>query len=186
MSNLLFIDNSINDIECIIKSLNADTKYIVIDAKNTLQDIKNKFENIKSCLTTNTNVGILQENFDKDYYEFMNNKSILKNVSKLDAKLNSWYDYTNFLSYLKLNLNINQIDFISCEIKNDNNWTYVLDKIAKNILLKINTSDKKMGSKILGGTWNLNNDNLIGKLIELIIFIYVYMNIKVLSLVSNI
>jgi alpha-tubulin suppressor-like RCC1 family protein len=166
MKSLLLIDNRINDMSTVIQSLNIDTTYIIIDYDNdTYDSIINKISNNENTLTYN-NVGIFQENYDSDTYQFINafEKALLENVEELDNNLDSWYQFKLLISYFKNVLMASNIDLMGCNIHSNINWNFVIEKIQNEIKIKINSSNDNTGNSQLDGDWILesNNKNLIG------------------------
>ena len=163
MKSLLLIDNRVNDTSTVIQSLNDNTNYVIIDYDNDTYDtIINKIGNIRSY----NNVGIFQENYDLDYYQFVNTfeKSVLKNVEKIDNSLDSWSQFKQLLSYFKNVLMASNIDLMGCSIHSNINWNFVIEKIQNEIGININSSNDNTGNSQIDGNWILesNNENLIG------------------------
>ena len=162
---LVLIDSRINDKETIIRSLLETTFYIIIEYEiDTLDSIKDKLIllNIKSL----ESVAIFQENYNMPTYNFVQsfNKSILDNVEELDSDLLTWTDFTSLLSYFKNTLNVLKIDLLGCNIYNNHNWMYVINKINIDLGISIESSNDYTGNENLGGDWILesNNSNMIG------------------------
>lgn len=163
MKSLLLIDNRVNDLTTVIESLNNNTNYIIIDYdKDTYNTIINKIGKI----TSYNNVGIFQENYGLDYYQFVNafEKSILENVEEIDNKLSSWSKFKQLLSYFKNVLMVSNIDLMGCSIYSNINWNFVIEKFQNEIGININSSIDNTGNAELDGNWILesNNKNLIG------------------------
>jgi alpha-tubulin suppressor-like RCC1 family protein len=169
MKSLLLIDNRINDISTVTQSLNIDTTYIIIDYDNdTYDSIISKISKIsenENVLSYN-NVGVFQENYDLDCYQFINSfeKSLLENVEELDNNLYSWSQFKLLISYFKNVLMASNIDLMGCNIHSNINWNFVIEKIQNEIKININSSNDNTGNAQLDGNWILesNNKDLIG------------------------
>ena len=162
---LVLIDSRINDKETIIRSLLETTFYIIIEYEiDTLDSIKDKINLLD--LKSLESVAIFQENYNMPTYNFVQsfNKSILNNVAELDKDLNTWTDFTSLLSYFKNTLNVLKIDLLGCNIYNNHNWMYVINKINMDLGISIQSSNDYTGNENLGGDWILesNNSNMIG------------------------
>jgi alpha-tubulin suppressor-like RCC1 family protein len=162
---LILIDSRIDNKETIIYSLLKTTFYIIVEYEiDTLDSIKDKINllDIKSL----EGVAIFQENYNIPTYNFVQsfNKSILNNVAELDSDLLTWTDFTSLLSYFKNTLNVLKIDLLGCNIYNNHNWIYVINKISMDLGISIQSSNDNTGSENLGGNWILesNNSNMIG------------------------
>jgi alpha-tubulin suppressor-like RCC1 family protein len=169
MKSLLLIDNRVNDMSTIIQSLNSDTNYIIIDYDNdTYDSIISKINNISKIedVLSYNNVGIFQENYDLDSYQFVNafEKALLENVEELDNNLDSWRQFKQLLSYFKNVLMASNIDLMSCNIHSNINWNFVIKKFQNELEININSSNDNTGNSQLDGNWILesNNKNLIG------------------------
>jgi hypothetical protein len=165
IKNLVLIESRINDKETIIRSLLETTFYIIIEYEiDTLDSIKDKI-NLLDLKSLNR-VAIFQENYNMPTYNFVQsfNKSILDNVEELDTDLLTWSDFTSLLSYFKNTLNVLKIDLLGCNIYNNHNWMYVINKINMDLGISIQSSNDYTGNENLGGDWILesNNSNMIG------------------------
>jgi hypothetical protein len=139
MKSLLLIDNRINDISTVTQSLNIDTTYIIIDYDNdTYDSIISKISENENVLSYN-NVGFFQENYDLDFYQFINSfeKSLLENVEELDNNLDSWSQFKLLISYFKNVLMTSNIDLMGCNIHSNINWNFVIEKIQNEIKINI-------------------------------------------------
>jgi alpha-tubulin suppressor-like RCC1 family protein len=165
IKHLVLIDSRINDKETIIRSLLETTFYIIVEYEiDTLDSIKDKINLLD--LKSLDRVAIFQENYNMSTYNFVQsfNKSILDNVTNLDSELNTWTEFTSLLSYFKNTLNVLKIDLLGCNIYNNHNWMYVINKISMDLGITIQSSNDNTGSENLGGDWILesNNSNMIG------------------------
>jgi hypothetical protein len=162
---LVLIDSRINDKETIIRSLLETTFYIIVEYEiDTLDSIKDKINLLD--LKSLESVAIFQENYNMPTYNFVQsfNKSILDNVAELDSELLTWTDFTSLLSYFKNTLDVLKIDLLGCNIYNNHNWMYVINKINMDLGISIQSSNDYTGNENLGGDWILesNNSNMIG------------------------
>jgi len=158
MSNLLLIDNRVNDIKTVIESLLENTKFLIVDYNNdTFETIKDKI-----IFSNYDNIGIFQENYQNNTYKFINSfeESIITDVQTVDPNLTTWLQFKHLLSYFKNELNCNNIDLLGCNINRDKNWKYVNNKLEIELGVNIRSSDDYTGSTEIGGNWILESDNI--------------------------
>ncbi len=166
LTNLLLIDNRVNDIQFIINSIElSKTKYVIVDFElDTLESIKQNINNLG--LTNISNVGIFQENYYNSSYQFVKSfgNSVLVDVTTVDPELSSWSQYISLLQHLKT-LGMSNLDLMGCSIGSDSNWNYVINKLKTDLSIGIESSVDNTGSSQLGGNWILesNNSNMINK-----------------------
>ena len=162
---LLLIDSRIDDKQTVIDSLLSDTKYIIIDYFiDTFQSIKDKIYQLN--INNFINVGIFQENDINPIYQFIKSFqcSILNNVETSDPQLNSWSNFYELLIFLKTDVGMQNLDIMDCNIYNNENWKYVIDRLSEKLSININASTNETGNSAMNGDWILEygNVNLIG------------------------
>ncbi len=160
---LLLIDNRVNDVQTVTDSLLENVDYVIFDFNNdTRESVIAKIP-----VKTYESIGIFQENYDTDSYQFLRSFTVstLTNISSEDPNLDTWSDYKSLLSYFKTTLGINTLDLMGCSININQNWDYVIEHLGNELQININSSNDNTGSSNLGGNWILesNNTNLIGK-----------------------
>jgi len=166
MRNLLLIDSRIKESNIVTQSLTSDSLFVIFDYFNdSLQDIINKITSLN--VSTFDSVGIFQENYFLSEYQFVQSfeTSFLENVENIDPMLLSWKSYELFISYLVNELQINNIDLLSCNTLNNSNWTYVINYFKNKYNITIEYSTDNTGSALEKGNFILesNNTNLIEK-----------------------
>ncbi len=160
--NLLIVDNSIHDYQVIIQALQTDTQYILFDGyTDTYDTLKTKITELN---TPNFNsVGIIQHNMGGGTYSLFRNglqASTLANVEVEDPNLDTWSEYSNFITYLKTEYSMVNFDLMACALYYDPNWKYVIDTLETRTGVNIRASKDDTGSAELGGNWFLETDSV--------------------------
>jgi alpha-tubulin suppressor-like RCC1 family protein len=163
MSNLLLIDEFVNDKQFIIDSLDNNTKYIVLNSTNdSLEDILNKIRNLESG-SYYSNIALLKINdgslFAKSVYHSEESETYSSDLQSLK----------NFFTTLINEFNTINFDIISCNSYNEK-WVNFLNKITNDININVRASVDVTGG--INGNWILesHNVNLVG--------LYFYENIN--------
>jgi hypothetical protein len=79
-------------------------------------------------------------------------ESMVYGVETNDANLHTWSSYIGFLLWLVFENNVQNIDLLSCNLWNDSNWRYILERIQTTIGINIRASidiTKSVGNFIL-------------------------------------
>jgi len=151
---LVLIDDRIDDeYNNIIRSLTTDTDYIVFHYyTDTIDDIKRQFT------SRYDSVGIIQPKIESYTYKLLDTmtESMVHGVETNDANLQTWTSYIDFLLWLVFENNIQTIDLLSCNLWNDLNWRYIIDRIQTTIGITIRASIDITKSV---GTFILESDN---------------------------
>ena len=141
---ILLIDHKIKGIDIIKKTIKSNVKIILIDKnKDTYVSLLSKIEQLK--LKEIDCIGIIKDEEYNDAYNLFNNSyenHILKNIYKIDPKLETWYEFINILSDLKLIYKLKEVDFISCNLASNSDYNYVFNKLEEIVNIKINGSTK--------------------------------------------
>ena len=168
---ILLIDHTIKRIDIIKQNIQSDVKIIIIEKDNYISLIS-KIEELK--LEKIVSIGIIKEEEHNDTYNLFNvdEKPILKDVYLRDPKLYSWYEFIKTINYIKSTYELEDLDFISCNLASNNDYTFVFNKLEKILNIKVNGSSKTVGN----GNWELDrgNKNLIGNYFNEFINSYPY------------
>jgi len=162
--NLVIIDNNIQEYETIINALNSHTKYLLVDTSvDTYDTLKTKITNLNAPLIEC--IGIIQHNMGGNTYGLFRNAdapqiSTLANVSINDPNLDTWSNYSDFITYLKTEYSITNFDLMACALYSDLNWKYVIDTLETKTGVEIRASKDDTGSAELGGNWFLETDSV--------------------------
>jgi alpha-tubulin suppressor-like RCC1 family protein len=164
-TRLVLIDSRVNDRDTVVRSLLADTKYVVVEFEtDTLETIRAKIDLLGSF--SFASVAIFQENYEMATYQFVQSfgQAVLENVAEVDGQLASWAPFAGLLSYFKNSLNIVNVDLLGCNIYSNQNWRFVIDTLNAGLGISIQSSNDETGNEYLGGNWIIesNNSNLIG------------------------
>jgi hypothetical protein len=164
-TRLVLIDSRVNDLDTVVRSLLADTKYVVVEFEiDTLETIQAKIDLLGPL--SFESVAIFQENYEMATYQFVQSfgQAVLENVAEVDGQLASWAQFSGLLSYFKNSLKALNIDLLGCNIYSNQNWRFVIDKLSTDLGISIQSSNDETGNENLGGNWILesNNSNLIG------------------------
>jgi alpha-tubulin suppressor-like RCC1 family protein len=164
INNLVIIDNSIHDYQAIIGALQTNTKYILLDSPtDTYDTLKTKISELN--VVSFQSVGIIQHNMGGATYSLFRNadalpESTLANVIQTDPNLDSWSDYSNFITYFKDEYSMENFDLMACALYSDPNWKYVIDTLETRTGVNIRASKDNTGSAELGGNWFLETDSV--------------------------
>ena len=168
---ILLIDGQIKRIDIILQHVCSDVKIIVIDRdKDTFISLMIKINQMN--LKYIESIAILKEEVYDSYNLFNNDTCILKNISIRDPQLYSWCKFINMLNSLKLNYGLINVDFISCNLTNNNDYNYIFNNLQNKLNININASSQIIGAN----NWILDrgNRNLINIYFTYSINIYPY------------
>jgi len=162
-TNLLIFDLKIKDIDILLKSVNSNTKYVLIDYyTDTFELLIQKIKNLK--IDSLNSVGLIREEYFSTYYKLFENQEpfILQSVYDLDRELKTWEPMVNFIIFLKENFNLQIFDFISCNLYNYTDYKYIFNILSQKTNIEIGASKQKIGAsgqKIGNLEYNILNLN---------------------------
>ena len=162
-TNLLIFDLKIKDIDILLKSVNSNTKYVLIDYyTDTFELLTEKIKNLK--IDSLNSVGLIREEYFSTYYKLFENQEpfILQSVYDLDRELKTWEPMVNFIIFLKENFNLQIFDFISCNLYNYTDYKYIFNILSQKTNIEIGASKQKIGAsgqKIGNLEYNILNLN---------------------------
>jgi uncharacterized protein YjbI with pentapeptide repeats len=172
MSNILLIDNRVENYEAIVASVRVDTtKCIVFDVNEmTLDETESSnFSIIMAMIaaeigngnTTIDNIGLVQHNYDHSYYQMFGNRckrAPVIGVEEVDPTLTAhWDEVGSFLMGLKTMYNIQHFDMMACSIYSNPGWKYIIDNLSEQTGIGIRASIDITGSSSNGGNWFLES-----------------------------
>jgi hypothetical protein len=159
MSNLILINSKIDDLTGFISSINLTTKHIIFDFNtDTYETLK---ENIaKLNIATFQNIAIAEHNQNLSTYSLVKNE----NTNNL-ADLSSWTDFKNFLQSLKNSYQVNNIDFLGCNLLARPEWINVFQMLENDLQINMRGSTDITGPIIYGGNFIMESDNVDIKLL---------------------
>lgn len=145
---LLLIDNRVLDIPFILGCLESNVTPVIFDFyTETFESLSEKIPQ-----QTITHLGILQSN-DATYSLVSSfGQSILKDVERIDPKLESWTTFYLFLEFCVSRLGVCFLDIIDCNASHD--WDY----LSQQWNIPIRYSSRPIG----GNYWELDQGPLIG------------------------
>ena len=160
-TNILFIDNSIDDLDKIIESINLDTFYIIYSGNSSKTDLLNVLQ-----LVSNINrIGFffsLSEN--KIFLDLKPFYDPLGNYNEENDSTDSNFD----LLVEIINLyNIKNVDFLACNTLQYQKWNDYYNALIEKTNVIIGASDNETGNIKYGGDWILEST---GQDIEFIYF----------------
>ena len=95
--NLLIIDNRVEHLNQITRSLNWDTKYVILNYQtDTFETLQNKI--IALNLRQIKNVALVSHGYHLPVYKMMENSARLSVTSISPSSLNEWFQIVNFIS----------------------------------------------------------------------------------------
>ncbi len=168
MVNILLIDKRVHNYDYICNSINNDiARYVLFDFyQDTIDDIKERINvvlnanEVGDSRKTVTSVGILQHNYNLPDYQLtaqMYKPCIVVGVNTLDPQLDSWSEFSSFISWCNAVLGAVHFDMLACALYSDNNWKYVIDTLETQLPggMIIRASTDLTGSATMGGNWFL-------------------------------
>lgn len=161
--NILFIDNTIKDVNILVDSVNSNTCPIIYSSTTTKTEILNI---IKTKFTTINRIAFcftLSESLT-DTKIFLDNTPFFVNDEELTNPFN---ENINFLISIINEFNVRNIDWLVCNTLNYSNWTKFYDFLKQKTGVTIGASNKKIGNINYGGDWILEST---GQDIEFVYF----------------
>jgi len=159
--NLLLIRKDTPQINYIIDNLAINTQYIIINPYDNYDKLIGKINN-KCQNNIIQNIGFITLNDYTDNFYFCKfEKCILNSCEDYDPRLITWNPVLSLLMYLKTQYNCLTFDMLTCNIYNNNNWSYIIQEIYNKTNVQIRSSTNITG---INGDWILesHNINLIG------------------------
>ena len=170
--SIILVDKRIKDYDTIFKALKPDDVTSILfdvfeidtaicqDTRITsFQYILNKIAEIG--VGSITNVGIVQHNTGAPFHRFFSQsqgeESIVASVEAEDPTLQSWAEFTGFITSLKNTYGVQNVDLMACALYSNPNWKYVIDTLAIQTGVTIRASTDDTGAAALGGDWFLES-----------------------------
>jgi alpha-tubulin suppressor-like RCC1 family protein len=157
MSNnkfLLLINSSLRDVNFIINSLAVNTSYILYNDTDTYTTILNK---VQQCNKSFNSIGFMSVNDGSNILSMSDKTPIIKSIYKRDKKMKSWSKCITFLNGLVNFTRTRNIDLVTCNIFNNNDWKYIINYLKDNYNITIQSSTNITGKS---GDWILESNNL--------------------------
>jgi alpha-tubulin suppressor-like RCC1 family protein len=152
--NLLIIDSQIPYLDAFISSINGFTKYVIFHfSTDTYDSLITAIANISPLPLSYSHIGIVQQRKSGINYQLLKNEpiNVVSGVESKDPEIQTWSKFLTFLRSLKMAYQITNVDFFMCNIFADNNWKYIIPKIAQQTELQIGASSDVTGNKKYGG-----------------------------------
>ena len=174
--NILLIDKRVHDYESILAAIDANVCIPILFNyyTDTIEDIKARITEAATeagCVVGDTAsprcIGLLQHNYNLPFYHFVADNtdaqpeqgSIITSVSDFDPELASWSPLRDFITWSRNMPEINAIyfDMMACALYANNDWKYIIDKLATQTGVTIRASTDDTGASTLGGDWFLES-----------------------------
>ena len=146
-TNLLIFDLKIKDIDILLKSVNSETKYILLDYDiDNFETLTEKIKNLD--IESLNSIGLIRDEYFSTYYKLFDTQEpfILQSVYDLDPEIQSWTPMINFMIYLKYKYDLRVFDFVSCNLYNYTDYKYVFNLLSQKTNIEIGASEKKIGN----------------------------------------
>jgi hypothetical protein len=141
-SNIVLIDNNVEDYKYIISSLNSDTMAIVYSYSSTKEDLSNVLTNF---VNINRIAFVFCGNSNNAPVPFLDNETFFSS------------DNISFLINIYNKYNVSHADYLACNTLNYELWINYYNTLTENTSTTIGASDNKTGNIKYGGDWILEN-----------------------------
>jgi hypothetical protein len=157
--NLLIIDNRVEHLNQIIRSLNWDTKYVILNYQtDTFETLQNKI--IALNIRQIKNVALVSHGYHLPVYKMMENSPKLSVTSISPDSLNEWSIIVNFIKWLNIRFLIENFDFLACSLLKTFFWKNIIKHLEQQTGVNIRASSDDTGSLKMGANWNLSRNSM--------------------------
>ena len=168
--NVLLVDKRVHDYDKVMDAIDPDIAVgVLFDFYcDTFDMIKTRImETLSSVqvLPVGTkirvaSVGLLQHNYQLPTCFMINSMrpgGVIHGVEWNDPRLDTWSEFSSFMSWCNVELGAVHFDMIACALYSDNNWKYVIDTLETQLPggMIIRASTDLTGSAAMGGNWFL-------------------------------
>jgi alpha-tubulin suppressor-like RCC1 family protein len=164
--------------------INDKTILVKYDFFNdTFSDILHRLSNLQLNDTNIPNIAIFQQsNLELPLYNFIDQHDhIVSDISENDPYLESWTSFIEFISELKSQFNVINLDLLMCKIYSDIDWKHITKIIEERTKVNIRSSDDNTGHVLFDGDWILESEGVDIDLINL----YFNENIKDVNIILD-
>ena len=160
---MLFIDKRVDDLDVLLYSSHHDTSCIVVDYTTTtfhhlLETVSNlgqsKFDS----------VGWLSHSYSGSYIQFLGTQTkqmLADDLEMNDPEMDSWSELSTFFRTLQSTYGVKYVHLMMCEIARNENYVYAFNRLEEQTGLRFYTSEAKVGSSQLGGSWTIDGVSMI-------------------------
>ena len=149
-SNILLIDNRVEDYQDIVNSVNSNTLAIVYSYSSTKEDLSNVLSN----LNTIERIGFAFS-FNPNSNTFLDNEPFFSTDSS--SNIDPQSENLLFLIELFTRYNVKNVDYLACDTLKYESWNNYYNSLISNTTTIIGASDNKTGNIKYGGDWILES-----------------------------
>jgi len=156
---LLVIDNRVEYYKHIVKTIKKDVCCVVVNYEtDNFQKLLSKISLFGE--TSFRTIGWLSHGYFSENVKLLGSEeqsSCVKDVQSRDPTIASWNPLKDFVTTMKTKYNIDNVDFISCNLASNSDYRYIFNQLEEQCGINIRASSEKVGSSKMGGKWSLEN-----------------------------
>lgn len=149
-SNILLIDNRVEDYQDIVNSVNSNTLAIVYSYSSTKEDLSNVLSNFNTI----ERIGFAFL-FNPNSNTFLDNEPFFSTDSS--SNIDPQSENLLFLIELFTRYNVKNVDYLACDTLKYESWNNYYNSLISNTTTIIGASDNKTGNIKYGGDWILES-----------------------------